>query len=201
MSRASFPVALHLADKGCLVVGSNAEAALRAVALVEAGARVRVVCSAPGPELQRAASEHGFELAVRAFDEHDLDERWLAVLTERDLTLGARMASAALARRVLFCAADQPQQNTYSHLALARAGVVTVAIGTDGRAPALGRRLREELARVFEDAGLAQFAEALAELRERTPPEKRREVLAEALIGLHFDGKLALPAARPKAPE
>jgi len=102
------------------------------------------------------------------------------------------MAALCEERRVLFCATDQAQRNSFSHLALARAGVVTAAIGTRGRAPALGRKLREELERVFDEADLAHFADELAKLRDATPPEARRAVLAEALAHVRFEGRLRL---------
>jgi siroheme synthase-like protein len=193
MTQASFPIALHLAGKACLVVGSNQEAAQRAATLAEGGAQVLALALAPSAELAAAAAEHGFRLEMRAFVEADLDDKWLAVLTDRDIELGAVMAAAASARRVLFCATDQAQDNSYSHLALARAGLVVAAIGTEGRAPALGRRLREELTRVFSEAGLADFAATLAVLRERTPSAERRDVLGAAVSEVRFEGRLALP--------
>ena len=188
----SFPLALHLEDKPCLVVGSGLEARDRARALDEVHARVEVVAEAPCAELSEFAHRRSLPLAVRAFDARDLDGKWLAVLTDRDFSLGARMAALCEERRVLFCATDQAQRNSFSHLALARAGVVTAAIGTQGRAPALGRKLREELERVFEEADLARFADELATLRDATPPEARRAVLAQALAHVCFEGRLKL---------
>lgn len=192
----SFPVALNLANIPCLVVGQGREAAERAEALRLASALVTLVSPAPDPELSAYLADKPLPVKRRAFVAEDLDGCWLAVLTDRDTELGRRMADEARTRRVLFCATDQAQDNSYSHMALARAGLVTVAIGTEGRAPALGRRLREELSRLFAAAKLDAFADSLASLRERTAPEQRREVLGEAVAGLHIDGRLELPAKR-----
>lgn len=189
---ASFPLALHLDDKPCLVVGADVEARDRARALCDAGARVEVVSETPCPELLELAAASSVRLVRRAVVPEDLNEKWLVVLVERDLELGARLAALCDERRILFCAVDQPQKNSFSHLALARAGVVTVAIGTNGRAPALGRRLRQELERVFEEAGLAAFAERLGALRDRLPPEKRRAVLGALTSAVRFEGRLKL---------
>ena len=183
---------MQLEGKPCLVVGSELEARDRARALCEVGARVRVVALAPCAELRALAAEGQVALVERGFAPDDLNEVWLAVLVDRDLELGARMAALCNERRILFCAVDQPQENSFSHLALARAGVVTVAIGTDGRAPALGRRLREELERVLDEAELASFAERLAQLRDATSPAERRAVLGAAVRGLRFEGRLKL---------
>jgi precorrin-2 dehydrogenase/sirohydrochlorin ferrochelatase len=189
----SFPVALHLEGKSCLVVGGTLEARDRARALHEAGARVEVVAETPCAELSLLLKELALQHQRRGFDPADLDGKWLAVLVERDLTLGARMAALCEDRRILFCATDQPQRNSYSHMALARAGVVAVAISTNGRAPALGRRLREEFERLLAESGLAAFAQKLAELRDRTPDQARREVLGAAVSDVRLDGRLVLP--------
>jgi siroheme synthase-like protein len=189
----SFPIALHLEGKACLVVGSSEEAAERARSLADVGAKVEVVCEKPGLGLSAVINARSLLHHRRAFQPEDLDGKWLAVLTDRDLELGRFMAEQADARRVLFCATDQPQNNSYSHMAQARAGLVTLAISTNGRAPALGRRLREELARVLSEAGLARFADEIAELRERTPDAQRRDVMGKAVAEVHFEGHLRLP--------
>ena len=189
----SFPVALHLEGKPCLVIGQNREAAERALALRDAGAVVLVISREPDSELTEILEREAFRVERRAFVPADLDGKWLAVLTDRDPELGRAMADEALSRRVLFCATDQATPNSYSHMALARAGLVTVAIGTNGRAPALGRRLREEFSRLFAAANLGDFAARLAALRDATPERLRREVLGAAVAEVRIEGRIELP--------
>lgn len=186
-----FPVALKLQDRPCLVVGSSSEAASRTSALLEAGARVTVISSAPGPELA-ALTHPNLTLRHRSAHAGDLDGIWVAVLADRDPALEEALGRAAEEKRVLFCAVDRPQRGSFAHMALARAGLVSVAISTEGQAPALGRRLRQELQRLMDRAGLAAFADRLAALRARTPPEARREVLGKAVAGLCIEGSLSL---------
>ena len=95
--------------------------------------------------------------------------------------------------RIFFVAVDDPSCGSFAHLALARAGNVTVAIGTNGEAPALARRLRELLSELFEHADLAGFAARHAELRRATPPAERREVLGADVRDVRLDGQLVLP--------
>lgn len=188
MSR-GYPLNLLLDDRKCVVVGGGAEAALRAGNLLEAGARVLVVGNEPTPGLESWSSP---QLAVeqRRFEASDLDEAWLVVQVVADATLAQQLAELCAARRIFFCAIDQPKHSSYSHLALARAGSLTLAIGTEGRAPALGRRLREELVRVLTESNAAEEVERLAALREQTPSLERRETLGRAVDGVHFTGTL-----------
>lgn len=187
-----FPVALRLSGRKCLVVGSGREAARRTRDLLEAGARVWLIAADPDPALAGLTADPQVTLERRDFEEPDLDGVWVAVLTERDPALAARMGSAAQRRQILFCAVDQPAHNSFSHMARARAGAVQAAIATSGRAPALARRLAEELQRVFDVAGLAAFAEKLSALRSRTASPERADVLGRRVAGVHFTGGLEL---------
>ncbi|HEX3774958.1 MAG TPA: NAD(P)-dependent oxidoreductase [Polyangiaceae bacterium] len=187
-----FPVALLLERRACLVVGSGPESLARTRALLEAGARPSVVSVSPMDEVVALAKNGAIELHEREFVDADLDDKWLAVLVDADRELAARMSALAEARRVFFCAVDQPEHNSYAHMAQARAGLVTFAISTAGKAPALGRRLREELERLANQANLAAFAERLAELRARTASADRRAVLGAAVEHVRFSGELEL---------
>jgi siroheme synthase-like protein len=188
----SYPIALKLEGRLCLVLGNGAEARERAHALVRAGARVRVISPEAGGELA-GLDEEGVELVPRAFAEADLEGVWLAVLTERDAALAERLRVATEARRIFFCAVDMPPFSSFSFLAIARAGLAFAAIGTEGQAPALARRLRELLEELFERSRLAAFTDELAAIRGRTPPERRREVLGSAVAGVRLTGELELP--------
>lgn len=170
MSAHGYPLNLHLQGKKCLVVGEGSEGEQRARSLEEAGALVQSF--------------------VRDVPDQELDDTWLVVQTSQDSALAADLARRCDARRIFFCAVDQPAYSSYSHLALARAGALTVAIGTEGQVPALGRRLRVELARVLDEANAASEVERLAALRATTPAAERREVLSQAVADVRLTGQL-----------
>lgn len=189
MTPHGYPLNLLLDDRKCVVVGGGTEAAVRAGNLLEAGARVVVVGEETTADLDLLASPH-LQVVRRRFEDSDLDDAWLVVQTVVDAELARRVGDLCQARRIFFCAVDQPEKSSYAHLALARAGSLTLAIGTEGRAPALGRRLREELARVLNEAGAAEEVERLAALRAETPSAERRQVLSRAVADVHFTGTL-----------
>lgn len=187
-----FPVALVLAGRRVLVVGSGPELILRTRALREAQATPLVVSLAPSAEIRELAARREIELRERVFEDADLHGIWLAVLVDNDAALAARIATLAERNHVFFCAVDQPEHNSYAHMAQARAGLLTIAISTAGQAPALGRKLREELERVLSAAKMAEFVAELAELRARTASADRRSVLGAAVAGVRFTGELLL---------
>lgn len=189
----TLPIALKLEGRLAVIAGGGEEALFRAEALLACGARVHVFSPSPGERLERAAAEASFELSRRELDEADLNGAFLLLVTERDEPLAARMERAAEARQLLYCAIDQPAFGNFSHLAIARAGLLFAAVGTQGDAPALARRLREIFEQLFSSAGLAEFVDKLARLRALTPSEDRKRVLGEAVRGVRVDGRLVLP--------
>jgi uroporphyrin-III C-methyltransferase/precorrin-2 dehydrogenase/sirohydrochlorin ferrochelatase len=191
-----FPASLRLSGLRCLLVGSGQEAERRAAALVEAGARLRVASEKPPPGLRKMAADGALALAMRGFEEQDLEDVWLVVLTDSDPELAATIATAASKHRIFFCAVDQPEHSTFHHPAVARSGPVVVAVSTSGAAPALSRRLREELERVLDDAEVGAFVEGLVALRSQTPSAERRAVLGEAVANIRL-GPLELSPLGP----
>lgn len=189
MTNHGYPLNLLLQDRQCVVVGGGTEAALRVGNLLEAGARVLLVGEETTPGLELLSSPR-LRVEVRPFEERDLEGAWLVVQTTLDAGLARRVGACCEERRIFFCAVDQPECSSYAHLALARAGALTVAIGTEGRAPALGRKLREEISRLLVEAGAAEELERLAALRDATPARERRETLARAVSDVHFTGAL-----------
>ncbi len=188
-----FLLALDMRGKPVLVVGSGGEAILRASALKEAGAAVLLIAPSPEAQLLEWAAREGVSLTERAPSESDLDGMWLAILADQDAELAERLGRAASARRVLFCAVDQPIWNSFAHVALARAGALRVGFSSSGRAPALVSALRREFTRLFEEAELSAFVERLAKLRESLPPEKRAEKMRALAAQVRLTGRLELP--------
>lgn len=193
MKAEPFLVGLRLEGRPCVVVGSGAEAATRAELLARSGANVLVVSSRPDVEVARLAEQGAVRLERRDFSDADLDEAWLAVLADVDEALAEQIAEAAERRRVWFCAIDQPRFGSYFHAAIARCGALAVAISTGGKAPGLARRLRQELERLFLEAGMAEFLAKLAERRASTPPADRRRVLDKILDRVSIRGRLDVP--------
>jgi siroheme synthase-like protein len=183
-----YPISLSLEGRLCVVVGAGAEAVLRARNLLESGARVVVVVGADAATVE--AFPDGVTVEARPFRESDLDGAWLVVQVTQDAVLATELGRLCEQRRLFFCAVDQPKSSNYSHLALATAGALTIAIGTEGQAPALARRLRQELSRLLDEADATEEVAHLARLRDETPAAERREVLGRAVAEVHFTGQL-----------
>jgi len=187
---ASFPVALNLVSRKCVLIGSAPETAMRARQFVDAGAALQVISESPDSALLAAAAEGAFLLHVRAHSLSDLAGTWLVVLTDQSSNLAATLAAQCESQSVFFCAVDQPDYSSFGHVAVARAGTLWAAVGTSGRAPALASRLRQELQRVFDESGLARIVEQFVALREQTAPPLRRTTMLSRAKHVSLTGQI-----------
>jgi len=181
-----FPAFLRLSGRAVALVGGGRVAAAKLPALLEAGARVTVVAPKVRPELELP----GVELRRREFIPEDLDGAWFAVAAA-PAEVNRRVAAAAEARAIFVNAVDDPASGSaYTGGVLRRFGA-TIAISTEGRAPALAGLLREGLEYVIPEDLQRWLAEASA-LRQRqraegVPIGRRRPLLLAALNRLYAE--------------
>lgn len=179
-----FPVFLKLAGREVLVVGGGPVAASRLAALVEAGARVTVVA----PEIRPECERPGVCLVRRGFAPGDLDGAWLVVAAAPP-EVNRQVAEAAEQRRVFVNAVDDAQRASAYTGGVFRRGGVTLAVSTEGRAPALAGLLREGLEAVIPEEIETWVAEAGALKQQQraggVEMARRRPLLLEALNRLY----------------
>ena len=179
-----FPVFLKLAGRRVLVVGGGPVAASKLAALAAAGAVVHVVA----PDVVPAIADHGVEVERREFVPADLDGVWFVVAAATP-EVNRQVADAAESRHVFVNAVDDLASASAYLGGVVRKGGVTLAISTDGRAPALAGLLREGLESVLPD-DLAKWHEAADAARrdwkaDGVPMEARRPLLLQAINRLY----------------
>jgi uroporphyrin-III C-methyltransferase / precorrin-2 dehydrogenase / sirohydrochlorin ferrochelatase len=181
---ALFPVFLKLAGRRVLVVGGGPVAAGKLRALLDAGADVTVVAPEIGDEVRSA----WVTIVNRAFVPSDLDGVAFVVAAAPP-SVNHEVAEAAHARGLFVNAVDDVDSaSAYAGAIVRRAGV-TLAISTDGAAPALAGLLREALEAVLPDdleAWMTCARDARKEwLARGIPMTERRPLLLDALVGLY----------------
>jgi uroporphyrin-III C-methyltransferase/precorrin-2 dehydrogenase/sirohydrochlorin ferrochelatase len=145
-----YPLFLKLSGRDVLVVGGGPVGAAKTRALVEAGARVTVVAPTLDPELTALAAAGTIAVASRPFAESDVEGAWFVVAAATP-EVNRAVSAAAEARRTFVLAVDDPASASAYGAGVVRRGGVTVAVSTDGRAPALAGLLREGLEAVLPD--------------------------------------------------
>jgi siroheme synthase-like protein len=181
------PLFLSLEGRRVLVVGGGPVALEKARQLRDAGARIHVV--APRVEAELAALAD--ELALRPFSASDLDDAWL-VYAAAPPEVNRAVKRLADERRLFVVSVDDVASCSAFGAAVLRRGGVTVAISSDGRAPALVALLRRALEAVLPDDVERWHAVAVQEKQrwkaDGVPFSARRPLLLRALVGLYPEG-------------
>jgi uroporphyrin-III C-methyltransferase / precorrin-2 dehydrogenase / sirohydrochlorin ferrochelatase len=179
-----FPAFLDLTGRRVLVVGGGPVAAGKVGRLAEAGACVTVVAERVHADIAWS----GVAIVRRAFEDADLDGVWL-VIAAATPEVNQRVADAALQRRVFVNAVDDPARASFYSGGVLRRGGITIAVSTDGHAPALAGLLREAFEAVIPEE-IETWAREARVLRQwqradGIAMERRRPLLLEALNQLY----------------
>jgi len=163
---ALYPLFANLHGRTVLVVGGGGVARRKALALLEAGARVVVGALRLEPALAGLAATGRIEFRESAFDPAWLDDAWLAIAATDDAATNRAVAAAGEARRVWINVVDDAELSAFHVPARIERGPLQVAISSGGGAPMLARHLRATLETQL-DASLGALAGLLSRERDR----------------------------------
>jgi siroheme synthase-like protein len=180
-----YPVYLDLRDREALVVGGGAIAEGKALQLVEAGARVRVVSPDLSARLAELAAQGTIRHRAARFETTDLDGVTLVISATDDPAVNESVARLAGERGVLCNVVDQPALCNFITPALVTRGRLQISVSTGGGSPALTQRVKREIGEAIgEEYGelLELAAEMRAEVRQRIGDFETRRRLLHAFI-------------------
>jgi precorrin-2 dehydrogenase/sirohydrochlorin ferrochelatase len=161
-----FPIFVDISRKKVLIIGAGAvgRRKLRAV-LQAAPLDVTLVDPCPDPIELRQAAGRCVRYRPRAFRPDDLDGQDLVFVAGSDREANAAAADLCRQRGILCNCADAPEEGDFFVPAHFYRQGLCLAVGTEGRSPALARFLREELETVIG----ARFDALLAVLERLRP--------------------------------
>jgi uroporphyrin-III C-methyltransferase/precorrin-2 dehydrogenase/sirohydrochlorin ferrochelatase len=193
------PLFLKLSGRRVLLVGAGRVAASKLEQLLAAGADVRVVA----PVVDAAIARAGVPIDRRRFEARDLDGVWLVVAAATP-DANRDVAAAADARQIFVNAVDDPVNASAYLGGVVRRDGVTVAISTNGEAPALAGLLRQALDALLPRDLAAWIAESRRQRafwrRDRVPMAQRRPLLLDALNDLYAQRPEQAPPLHEPAP-
>ncbi len=180
-----FALFADLKNRPVLVVGGGAVAQRKVAALRAAGARVRVGAPELSPELLALFEADAIDFLPGRFQEHWLDEVWLAIAATDDGAVNQAVAKAGEARRLFVNVVDDAELSSYQVPSVIQRGPLQIAISSAGAAPMLARHIREKLEIQFDEsyghlcALLARHRQAI---RTRQPVLSQRRRWFEKLL-------------------
>jgi len=160
------PIHFDTRNANILIIGGGAAAEAKLRSLLRTEARLTVISSEIGPELERWAADGKIEWVKREYESADLNGVALVYAATEDDALNAQIAKMAADRHLPVNAADQKEVCRFITPALVDRSPVTVSIGTEGTSPALARALKADLeTRLPPETG--KFAIKTNELRRK----------------------------------
>ncbi|CAN5895814.1 hypothetical protein BH11BAC7_BH11BAC7_09300 [soil metagenome] len=171
-----FPVFLKLEEMRLLIVGSGNVAMEKLQTVLTNSPRTQITLVAPliSPEIIDFSKEFtNLVIYEREFQPEDCDEVDLVFAAVNDFGLAEEITREAHERNLLVNVADTPGLCDFYLGSIVRKGDVKLAISTNGKSPALSKRLQEVLTEAIP--GQTQNAIVNAdELRFRLAPLKER---------------------------
>lgn len=159
----TYPVNLILHDRLVILVGGKGEIAHKVTSLLEVGALVRVIAPSVNDEVAHAAATGAIEWLPRRYQPGDLAGAAVVFAATRDDEVHARIWAEGAANNQLVNVMDVLDKCNFHGVSIMRRGLLTIAIGTGGAAPALAVTLRKRFEQEFgpEYAAFLEFAAAL----------------------------------------
>lgn len=142
-----YPVFFDLRGRLAVVAGAGKVALRKTRALVEAGARVRVVAPRWEPEFESLAVER----VPRPFEPADLEGAFLAYAATDDRAANAMVAAEAKRRGIPANVADAPAECDFIVPSRIRRGNVQIAVSTSGEDPRQAVELRRRIERALDE--------------------------------------------------
>jgi siroheme synthase-like protein len=161
-----YPVHLKLEGKQALVVGGGEVASVKARALLEGGAVVKIVAPQCSDEMRTLIETFHLSCALRPFASPDLNDVWIVVAATGDPELHELIFQEATARNLLLCVADDPAHSNFIVPAVLRRDELVVTVSTSGKAPALAVRIRDYLGEILGEQ-YGQVLKRLGGIRDR----------------------------------
>jgi precorrin-2 dehydrogenase/sirohydrochlorin ferrochelatase len=150
-TKAYYPILVDLKGKKVVVVGGGSVARRKVETLLDHGAEVHIVSKALAPELNDHVARNRIVHRGKEFREGHLEGAFMVIAATDDHLLNHRISEKAMERGVLINAVDQPDDCTFIVPSILRRGDLLIAVSTSGKSPAMAKKVRETLERLFGD--------------------------------------------------
>jgi len=161
-----YPVFLIGLDRRrCVVVGGDGEAERKVEGLLECDAAVTVIASRVTDRVRTLAFERRVIWLRRDYRAGDLKGAWLVIAAGQGPATRSCIWEEARAEQALVNVTDDVEHCNFIAGSIVRRGPLTIAVSTNGCAPALAVRMREWLERELGPE-YGEFLELLSSLRE-----------------------------------
>lgn len=195
-----YPVFLNLRGRRIVVSGAGETALAKLRLLMKTEASIHVFGAAPDTEVAKLANQQKITLHERALAEGDVKGAVLFYAANDEEIEDARVATIGHAEGTLVNIVDNLEASEFITAALVDRDPVTIAIGTEGAAPVLARKIKADIEAMLPArlGILARIAQAFRPRAELLPAGRARRNFwarfygGEGEAALNQDGKLGV---------
>lgn len=146
-----FPIALSIKKKLVVIAGGGAIAQRKAVKLLEAGAKIKVVSPNLSKKLNKFLTKKLIDWQPRKIKRVDIKDAWLVIAATDDSLVNQKVSEWCRKSKVVVNVVDRPAISDFISPALLRTKKAIIAVYTDGRDPVLSRDLKDYLKEKWDD--------------------------------------------------
>jgi len=159
-----YPINLNLKDKKCVVTGGGRVALRKVKTLVTAGAKVTLVSPEIVTGLKKLRQNKKIIIKKKRLQMKDLKGAFLIISATDDSKLNKSVSSYCRKNNILVNVVDAPKECSFILPSVVSQGDLTIAISTAGISPALSKKIKQDLEKVF-DVRYACFLKKMKKLR------------------------------------
>ena len=177
-----FPIFLELTAKRVVVSGAGECAVAKLRLILKTGADIHVYGVSPAPQVIKWASEHKITHTPRQLRDSDVGNAVLVYAANENDALDAAAAKFGRDAGAIVNIVDNLNDSDFITPAIVDRAPVTVAIGTEGAAPVLARKIKQQLEETLPTSlgTLARIGQAFRDRASVLPMgRKRREFWSE----------------------
>ena len=189
-----YPIHVNIKGKKCLVIGGGKTSERKVSTLVRYGGKVVVVSPTATQKIESFSKKKKILWYKRKYKIADLNKAYLAFCTTNDEKLNKEISKEAQERGIMVNVVDSLEDCDFISPSLIERGHLKVSISTEGLAPLLSRRLREELERRFGQeyrqytALIAKVRSAILNNKKLSDQTKRKKL--DHLLSLNLVDRL-----------
>lgn len=165
-----YPIMLKIEGKSCTVVGGGAVAERKVQTLLEYGAIVTVISPSLTEGLELLLEKKEISYRKKLYEVGDLTGSYLVYGVTDDEDINEKCKKEAEAQGILINVGDSLELSDFILPAVIKRGSLTITVSTEGKSPALSRKIRRELGSLY--GGIyGEVLDTLGEIREKAIEE------------------------------
>jgi len=180
-----YPIFLNLRGKKCLVVGGGEVAERKVNSLIECNADVTVISPVANEKIAELFKKNKIVYEKRTYQTGDLDGFFLVIGATDSKKINESISREAEDLKILCNIVDIPELCSFFVPSVVNSGDLKIAISTNGKSPALAKKIRKELENIY-GSEYAVFLDYMGKIREKllksNISEKDRKKILQNII-------------------